>query len=785
MAKQRTLRVQFPVGGVDRSVGYQNQPPYTTPDCLNVRPRGPLRDRTRGGSRPGLVKAYDELLGGGAKVRMLSSVRVLRPTAITEWNEEFLTDAFDDDGKLGDVWTAGTWDGALPPVLPDLGASLTNTGERSAVRDALDIATSQPYTVSIFIVPYFGSFGGKYRIHARMDDSDPDSDDTGITAEIILNDDTGDYTGSLTVTNGGTSAVLPFDPGTGDVEAGWFKVLINGDDITCYWQGTELLTNTIGAQTGTRFGFSLDPTVYDVACLVELFRITYYDSTSTRRFRSWLVASANGELWREVTPGTLEKLTTDLTIESDRMIQAQPRLQKLYIADHGDPVASEDDGVIANDDELSSDSVDDWTALDFNIYDYVCVISNAQGDTTDDVYEISAIAADKVTLASEPGNGTCSFSIERGPKIYDPVEDTLTLWTADTAGIIPVGCPAIGLYRDRLILAGNPAHVWYMSRQGGPLDWDYAASETDAQRAVAGTTSDAGRLGEPVTAVAPWGDDGVIFGAETSLWVLRGDPALGGNIDSFERVVGPVYRGAWCYGPHGEFMFLTNDGIYMVGPGMSSVPQRFSAERMPADLQHLDPVAHELLMYYDVEHRGVHLYISLRDGGDVRHWFADWETRGFFPMTLHGDHEPFALYHYTPMNAPDAGLLLGGRDGYIRKPSSSAATDDGTAFTNYVVCGPIRGWTDGIHDAKVAELRGTLASASGDVTWSLHTGDRAESSVSADANDSGTWESGVNRPDRPRARCGAFALKLTGANGVMWAMEDVIATLTPGGKQRT
>ena len=86
MAKDTSpiVELHFPVGGLNRAVAFQNQPPYTTPYCQNVRPYDQIFGRVRGGSRPGLVLAYAEQLGGGGGTapQLLGSASVLPNTGI-------------------------------------------------------------------------------------------------------------------------------------------------------------------------------------------------------------------------------------------------------------------------------------------------------------------------------------------------------------------------------------------------------------------------------------------------------------------------------------------------------------------------------------------------------------------------------------------------------------------------------------------------------------------------------------------------------------------------------
>src|SRR5690349_16640489 len=52
--RPRPNLVHMPIGGVVRSLAYQHQQPYTTPNALNVRPQDVFLGRERIGQRPGL-----------------------------------------------------------------------------------------------------------------------------------------------------------------------------------------------------------------------------------------------------------------------------------------------------------------------------------------------------------------------------------------------------------------------------------------------------------------------------------------------------------------------------------------------------------------------------------------------------------------------------------------------------------------------------------------------------------------------------------------------------------
>jgi hypothetical protein len=52
----------WPAAGLNRRFGYEQQPPYSTVEALNVRPEATPEGRMRGGSRPGLMKAFPRQL---------------------------------------------------------------------------------------------------------------------------------------------------------------------------------------------------------------------------------------------------------------------------------------------------------------------------------------------------------------------------------------------------------------------------------------------------------------------------------------------------------------------------------------------------------------------------------------------------------------------------------------------------------------------------------------------------------------------------------------------------
>jgi hypothetical protein len=370
----------------------------------------------------------------------------------------------------------------------------------------------------------------------------------------------------------------------------------------------------------------------------------------------------------------------------------------------------------------------------------------------------------------------------RKPKVYDPAIPSLTEWEASD-GTLPLGCPLIARYRDRLVLAGaaDAAHRWYMSHQGDSDDWEYGFGLGIPGLAVSGQVSDAGDIGEPINALIPHSDDFLVFGCQDSIWVLRGDAGYGGFIVNISREIGIIGPNAWCRGPSGEIIFLSRDGLYGLDAGAQTYPISISREKLPNELVDINTAAYDVLLAYDVRFRGVHIYLSGRSISGAMHYWFDWETQGLWPVRLQDGHEPTAIFAYHSDVAADSTVLLGGRDGYIRQYVDGFGDDDGRAFDSYTLLGPFRLSGNDHRAGLLTELIGAPADGSGSVVWAMQVGDTQEAAFLADPTASGTWNGGLNYTVRPRLRGNSMFLRLSGQGLTPWVMERVTAVRMPVG----
>lgn len=787
MLKKNLLDLRFPVGGLDRRYSYRQQPPYTTPGCVNVRPTDTILDRERGGSRPGISKAFQQDLGG--PIRLLNDITIVSSDGIAYW-----ADNFKGNGSLGNAWSAASWTDGLPDVSEDL-SSISYGESAGAVRTLLSpFDTSDPYQIEMMIVPYQGQFAGKYQLFARMNNTTPNAILNGLVVELDMTGDDGSYDGSAVVYVAGVPTEFNFTPGTMDTaKPGVLRLIVDGNDIDVYWQDELVLSqNSIGSPAGTRFGFGMEATEAGGICLVDMFRIQYYTG-DLESYKQMVVASAEGALFREIGfLGQLEELTSDVNLADDRNLQCVAWNQKLYIADYGDLKVGGVGAIDVTGLELTDGDVTDWTTYDIDTDNDVVVLTNATGSVVEGSYKIASVVTGKVTLAATCGStGTASYRIERAPKVYDPQTDTLEIWMADAdKGSVPVGCPLICRYRDAIVLAGsiNAPHLWYIGRVGDPYDWDFLA-EDDAG-AVFGEDSDAGSIGQPIIGMAPYSDDYLLFGCTTSLWVMRGHPRFGGLIDNVDYTVGFIGPESWCWGPSGEIIFLSRDGLYLLPPGASGKPDSISRERMPRELQGVDSNLYEASLVYDVQARGVHIYLTpIEPQGRLHMWF-DWDVKSFWPVKLADGHEPFVTLQYQAIAQDDAAVLLGCRDGYIRRYSNLSESDDGTEIESYVDYGPIRMGESDYEKGILSELIGVVAKNSGPVSWALRVSETQEEAMVAENFETGEWSeasgrAGLNFKTRVRARGGAMVLRLSnGETNRSWGVERITGVAMGVGPQR-
>jgi len=426
--------------------------------------------------------------------------------------------------------------------------------------------------------------------------------------------------------------------------------------------------------------------------------------------------------------------------------------------------------------------------LDTDVH-YVEITNAAQSPVvvSSGTYRISAINSGSLVISGAPAVGgvgpeTVTYSIKNGVRELDPNSPSLSVMEP-VGGYVPLGADYVISYRDRLVWAKN--RTWYMSRQGARGDYDYASDPEDPARAVAGTSAGPGEPADPIVSMATAGYDYLVMFSESAVWVMRGDPAYGGQLYKASGVAGCVTRNAWCSGDSTEIYFLGKDGLYLMEPNAGPIRQ-LSQGKLPRSLRGIDRDNYDVSLVYDPEDNGVLIFIVPKDGSNGDHYWFDIETQSFWPIRLSNpSHQPVYATTFGGNPTRSRRACIASYDGYIREWTGS--NDDGSAISSHVVFGPYPiSSADGV-DGILTELMTTTDEQSVSVDVEIYARDTAEQAT-LDAisrtNPSFSFSAAAGRSQmkRPRVRGGAFCVRVS-ASGA-WAFESMSGMIAAGGKNR-
>ncbi|MCA9366693.1 hypothetical protein KC887_00305 [Candidatus Kaiserbacteria bacterium] len=482
--------------------------------------------------------------------------------------------------------------------------------------------------------------------------------------------------------------------------------------------------------------------------------------------KSRLVASAGGVIFMENDVGSLQAVSYAGNISSWNQVQAVDSGGKLYIINTGRSASGE------------------WVTYGSEYYDR----ANCGGGAEFQPYPFyrPCYYGDASSIAGS-ANIQSRIALDGPPKVFDPTNYSIANLTADEdKGTVPTGCSIGTLYRGRLFLAGdysNPQQ-WYASRAGVFTDWDYAADDRDPSRAVSGTNSYAGVIAAPITALAPHSDLCMVMSASTQMWILRGDPTTG-NLDQLSTQIGIIDKNAWCHTADGWLVFLSQDGLWAM-PNQCGVSDGnmvpISRPRLPEELLNIDPFLYSVSLAYDVRDIGIHVFISpnFPTSDTAQHWWLDWTNRSFWRVECNSNCDPMITCTRRDIADSNSLVMLGCRDGYIRRFSRSKQHDDDEyEFSSHVVYPAISG--EGDSEFIVKGIVAKLASGTGPIKWGIRGNVTSYEAYAGTAIRSGIWRyfnKLLTTNSRMRIRAGDFSVKLEAATpGERWAIEQVVLEL--------
>jgi len=364
-----------------------------------------------------------------------------------------------------------------------------------------------------------------------------------------------------------------------------------------------------------------------------------------------------------------------------------------------------------------------------------------------------------------------------------------------------LGC----LFNGRCVLAANPnsPHQWYMSRQANPWDWAYFAN--DAQSPVSGGDDDPGKIGDVVRALIPFDNDRLVFGCANSTMQLRGDPTFGGVLGTLDDNVGIFGSHSFCFDGDGNLYFWGTGGIYKCTKqeGVLTRPELLTAIVLPEIIadEGADPSTHRITMGYDRKRFGIMISVTkIADGSNSCYWY-DLRTKGFFPESYPDVCGAYSMFYYAANDPAHTDLLIGSKDGYIRRHLDTAKDDDSggdnTKISSYCTL-PItklgekeddEGRLNSLTIATSGGASGVTIRNTDSVSYELHVSDDAETCLEnildgAAARESGTL-TGTGRQNRIRKRIRGryLGIKLYNTEDTeTWAIESVTGEIKPVGK---
>lgn len=389
--------------------------------------------------------------------------------------------------------------------------------------------------------------------------------------------------------------------------------------------------------------------------------------------------------------------------------------------------------------------------------------------------------------------------------LIDPIAKTLGVWTSVSNTALDK-CSLCCAYRGRAVIGKQQSKpgIWYMSRIGVPTDFDFGAADT-AAKAYSGDNADVGQPGDELTALIPHGDDYMIFGCIKSLWALQGDPGSGGRVQLVAGGGGVVGPRAWCITGTGDLYYLSPVGLCRLRRGSLTV-EPIAIGRLPGILDNADLSMTLTQLRYDPATRCVHVLLTPPGGGFPPAPLFGIGVHAVYDTTLEevtglggglwlDNYGAVALQPWSADTevidgAGEPQVLVGCDDGYVRKFSPTANTDDGTAIDSYVKLAPVM-VGGGSTEAIATELQATLLPASGPVSWGWRTGASAGvvNNLSVNTFDAGGRLSATGRQPNVGLRTAGIVHQLAlfsifGDTGNGWAVESLAAAIQPTARSR-
>ena len=247
-------------------------------------------------------------------------------------------------------------------------------------------------------------------------------------------------------------------------------------------------------------------------------------------------------------------------------------------------------------------------------------------------------------------------------------------------------CTIISRFGGRIVMAGlkTSRTNWFMSRIGDAYDWTFVSD--DASSAQAGGTSTAfGKLGEPISALFPFGDSGLMMAGPSTLTYLTADPVMSGaQFIRMSNSVGVISPDSWCQGPEKTCYIVSTDGVYMIQPNSFNIQrgQGVSAGRLDNFFATVPDKDVDIRLAFDPSRMMILMFINREaDPVGLTHYQYHIPTTSWWQIKTNDPRlDVMKTYcNYRAYSGEQVGLWIGMKSGRIAsQPTTGVVAVDGS-----------------------------------------------------------------------------------------------------------
>lgn len=397
----------------------------------------------------------------------------------------------------------------------------------------------------------------------------------------------------------------------------------------------------------------------------------------------------------------------------------------------------------------------------------------------------STLSSPQLSTASTYIAGAVAFNklfLTDGEKyVYvDPINDTVLSYKSTDGGKIPERCKLMVNWRGRIVIARgvDSPQQWHMSALGNPFSWNQFPIPRLSTRAISGVNARIGLAPDDINCLIPYTDNVLIFGCDSTIWAMVGDPADEGSVGGFRQVsrtTGMAFGRPWAIDPEGIIYFFgSRGGVWRMTPG--SEPQSISDQQIDSLLRDADLGTYRVELVWDDEWNV--LRVMFCGSAEAIHYVWDREDKGWWTDQL-----PYGVETLLTIDgdAPgDRKLVMGCADGYIRKWDSSVYNDDGTAITSRFLIGPVTP-QDSRNKWRFRDFRAQMSATQDPLTMNVYESDTPDNKGTLRLTT--VLQPGRNK-SRPLQACGPYVW-FQGTHSTAskrWSVESMSVEAIPVGR---